>query len=116
MVQVMGRKQECAELQQQLQEQAQAHGREVADLARMTSKVQHLEFDLGNMRQSLQVSLLLLNCLVPNLVTCSHHNQSCCLSGRALCFSNLDSFISFKKVCIVCHRYTISQSVRTRNC
>ena len=59
MVQAMGSKQESAELQQQLQQQAEAHAREVADLARMTSKVQDLEFDLGNVRQSLQVIMSL---------------------------------------------------------
>lgn len=62
MIQGMGSKQECAELQQQLQEQAEAHGRQIADLARMTSKVQELEFDLGNVRQSLQVIAVALLC------------------------------------------------------
>lgn len=59
-VQAAGSKQACAELQQQLQEQTEAHNREVSDLTRMTTKVRDLEFDLGNMQQSLQVILLTL--------------------------------------------------------
>ena len=54
-LQAAASKQACAELQQQLQEQTEAHDREVSDLTRITTKVQDLEFDLGNMRQSLQV-------------------------------------------------------------
>lgn len=54
-LQAVSSQQEYAELQQQLQEQTERHDREVSDLTRMTSKVQDLEFDLGNMRQSLQV-------------------------------------------------------------
>ena len=57
-VQAAGNKQACVELQQQLQEQTEAHNREISDLTRMTSKVQDLEFDLGNVWQSLQVMLL----------------------------------------------------------
>ena len=55
MVQAAGSKQACAQLQQQLQQQTEAHNGDVSDLKHMTSKVQDLQFDLGNMRQSLQV-------------------------------------------------------------
>ena len=54
-VQVAERKQACAELQQQLQQQTEAHTGAVSDLDRMTSKVQNLQFDFGNVQQSLQV-------------------------------------------------------------
>lgn len=53
-VQAAGSKQACAELQLQLQQQTD-RDREVSDLTRMATKVQDLEFDLGNIQQSLQV-------------------------------------------------------------
>ena len=62
-VQAAGSKQACAELVQQLQQQNEAHHGEVSDLTRMTSKVQDLEFDLGNMQQSLQVFPSLLEAI-----------------------------------------------------
>lgn len=55
MLQALISKQECIALQQQLEQQAEAHCREGSDLARMAGKIQGLEFDLGNTRQSLQV-------------------------------------------------------------
>lgn len=79
-VQAAGSKQACAELVQQLQQQNEAHNGEVSDLTRMTSKVQDLEFDLGNMRQSLQVLSSLLEA-ISKILRRSHvslHTQSCC--------------------------------------
>lgn len=64
LVQVAKSKQACAELQQQLQQQTEAHNGEVSDLTRMTSKVQDLQFDLGNLRQSLQVISSLLEIIL----------------------------------------------------
>ena len=47
----------CHELQQQLQKQREVHDKEGSDMARMTHKVHSLEYDLGSLRQSLQVRL-----------------------------------------------------------
>ena len=56
-MQMVTTKQHCHELQQQLQEQREVHDREGSDMARMTHKVHSLEYDLGSLRQSLQVGL-----------------------------------------------------------
>ncbi len=50
-------KRHCHELQQQLQKQREVHDKEGSDMARMTHKVHSLEYDLGSLRQSLQVRL-----------------------------------------------------------
>ena len=58
--------QQCSELQQRLQDQQAEHESNSSDMGRMVSKVHGLEFDLGNLRQSLQVwpqpLLLILEC------------------------------------------------------
>ena len=80
MVQVAESKQACAGLQQQLQQQTEAHSREVSDLIRMTNKAQDLQFDLGNMRQSLQaISSLLESVLsMPRRSHVSLWTHPCC--------------------------------------
>ena len=55
---MLGARQECSELQRQLEEQRAQHEEDTSDMARITFKVQSLEYDLGNLRQSLQVCLL----------------------------------------------------------
>ena len=57
MMQALSSQHESAELQQQLQDQSEARERGDANLARLASKVRDLEFDLGNVRQSLQVTI-----------------------------------------------------------
>ena len=55
MLQLMRARQQCGEVQQQLQAEREQQGRAGSDLAHMTAKVHSLEYDLGGFRHSLQV-------------------------------------------------------------
>ena len=71
-------KRHCYELQQQLQEQRELHDKEGSDMARMNHKVHSLEYDLGSLRQSLQVGLSSVHCLVNHVAAYTTLGRSCC--------------------------------------